>query len=129
MHTALGALGSVARAEGDLPRARAYCRELLTASRRNGYDAGAPLGLCQFAFLAAADGDLARAARLLGAVTEHARAGLRMHLPDVEAEVAATLDRARAALGGPAFDRAWRAGQALGLPQAVAYALEEPGDG
>jgi predicted ATPase len=128
MVTALGGLGSVARAEGDLPRARACYREILDAGRRNGYDLGCPFGLCHFAFLAAAEGDPARAARLLGAVTEQARALLRMHRPDVEAEVATTLARARVALGDPAFDRAWQDGRALGLPQAVADALEENPD-
>jgi predicted ATPase/class 3 adenylate cyclase len=117
--------GLTAQRRGDLALARRYYGEILRAGRENGYDSSCQSGLCCLALLAAQEGDLARAAGLLGAVTPQTRAVQRMHWPDVEAEAVAVEARARAALGEEAFERAWQQGRSMGVPQAVADALED----
>ncbi len=49
--------------------------------------------------------------------------------PAERAEYERTLARARAGLDEATWQRAWDEGRALTTEQAVAYALEEPGDG
>jgi hypothetical protein len=73
-----------------------------------------------FAFLAAARGQAARAARLFGAVESFRESvgSRRPPLPDRERVVA----EARAQLGGDAFAAAWAAGRTMTLVQAIAEA-------
>jgi non-specific serine/threonine protein kinase len=79
--------------------------------------------------VAAARGQAVRAARLLGAAAA-ARAALRLVLhPFERAPQERTLAALRARLLPAEFAAAWRAGGAWSLEQAVADALEAPGDG
>jgi hypothetical protein len=75
-------------------------------------------------------GQPTRAVRLAGAaVALRAGPGQPVNLWSFsEAEVARWLEPARRAVGAQAAIVAWAEGQAMTLEQAVAYALEEPGD-
>jgi hypothetical protein len=63
-----------------------------------------------------------RAARLFGASSALAVATGLFVPPSVWANYAPQIDAARQALGDAAFDRAWAAGKALSLEQALAEA-------
>jgi predicted ATPase/class 3 adenylate cyclase len=122
----LGALGDLARVEGDAAAARARYAEVLRNARTNRYDFTWQQGVCAFAVLAAQQGALERAVRLVGAVPERVRPRVQMHLPYLWAELEAALATARQVLGDAAFQQACEAGQAMTPEQAVADALEEP---
>ncbi len=78
--------------------------------------------LDQFALLAAADGELVPAARLSGAAAE-LRVQERVPFPPAEREhLGRHLAAARAALGTPGWDEAYRAGAGLSLEDALAEA-------
>jgi ABC-type branched-subunit amino acid transport system substrate-binding protein len=51
-----------------------------------------------------------------------------VHVPQVRAEASGFLERARGAMGTPAYAAAWAAGRAMPLAQAIASALEDAPD-
>jgi predicted ATPase/class 3 adenylate cyclase len=120
---ALQHLGQIALGQGDLGRAAERAHESLQLAREQGDRALVLYNMHLIAGLAVAKGDARRAAQLKGA--EHAlREGLGMPLPPVyQAEEHETLTRARTVLVGEEFTRAWHAGQAMDLDEAVSYAL------
>ena len=78
--------------------------------------------------LAAAEGQSARAARLMGAA-QGLREAVRDPLPSYEADfIERWLAPARARLSAPAFETALAEGRAMTMEQAVAYALEGTSD-
>jgi tetratricopeptide (TPR) repeat protein len=70
-------------------------------------------------------GKLGEAARVLGAAEAIYQRTRYLITPRERSEQDETLNAARAALGEAAFTRAWQAGQAMTLDQAIEYALNE----
>ena len=123
--TVLDSLASAVLASGDTTRARELYRESLATSRGLGEREGLPSAFENMAEVAVALGAISRAAHLWGAA-EGAREAMGhpmspVDLPDYERSVAA----ARAQSDHESFDQAWRAGLALTLDEALAYALED----
>ena len=81
-----------------------------------------------FAELAGREGKWARTTRLLGAAEALRERMAKPLQPRERAEYERYLNRARAALGEAATVAEGEAGRALSLEQAVAVALDEPGD-
>jgi non-specific serine/threonine protein kinase len=113
---------------GDLARATAYGRESLSDSAALGDTLGITATLEVLAWVAAADGDYGRAARLLGAADQQAWVsggnpfyGVEFGTSHDQCEAAA-----RAALGDARFGAEFSAGADLSLEEAIAYAQ---GDG
>ena len=112
----------VARARGDLDRARQLAGEGLEWARR----CGALIRLVDFiellAVLAADSERYVEAGRLLAAASkERERLGyvrFAVDQPDVEVAMA----KIEAALGGPGLEAAWSAGEGLSIDEAVDYA-------
>jgi predicted ATPase/class 3 adenylate cyclase len=117
-------LAHIDRMAGDLPAALAGYSRTLVVWKDLGKRPAVANQLECFAFIARAQGQPERAARLLGAAeTLREVAGapmLEYERGEYEREIASL----RAALDQPRLDEAWAAGQALTLDQAVAYALD-----
>jgi tetratricopeptide (TPR) repeat protein len=78
-----------------------------------------------FAFMARAEEQFSRSARLLGAA-EALREGIHGPMTDYErSEYERELSLLRAALPDPTFSKEWSAGRAMSMEEAVAYAIEE----
>jgi hypothetical protein len=108
----------------DTDAARRAFREELEFCRETVYLPYAREGLLGLAAVAAIDGDVQRAARLVGAADVH-----RYAAPDdrVHARLhAAFFEDARTRYGADAWDATARDGAALSFEDAVAYALEQP---
>jgi hypothetical protein len=115
-------LGILAVLQGRLDEAPVLLAEALELSRAAHNTQFVALCLAGYAWLALAQGDLERAARLEGAAEGmRERVGLRAwpHLRKVEAELVAQI---RERLGAGPFDQAFTAGFGLTQPQAVALA-------
>jgi tetratricopeptide (TPR) repeat protein len=115
-------LGILAVLQGRLDEAPVLLAEALELSRAAHNTQFVALCLAGYAWLALAQGDLERAARLEGAAEGmRERVGLRAwpHLRKVEAELVAQI---RERLGAGPFDQAFVAGFGLTQPQAVALA-------
>ncbi len=116
-------LGYVALAKGDYPKAGALFKESLTLHQEIGNKQGISECLTGFAALAGAQGDPTRAARLFGA-SEGLRSAIGAYMwPAEQIERDRHLASARAQLDEAAWDRAWRAGLAMSMEAAVAYAV------
>ncbi len=128
MLTAFMYLGGVALTEGDAEQAMALYQQSLALSRTMGnmeYVAESLEGLAGALW---ASGDPAWAARLLGAAAT-ARTLLRtIRTPSEQRLYEPRVQAIRAALGDEAFARAWAAGAALSLGQALDDALAERGE-
>lgn len=100
-----------------------YHREALAMAREHGATLAIVLCIDGLAGVAAAGGQAERAARLLGwTAAIRARIGAPLVQPErADVDRAAT---AAAALGGKAFDRAYRQGHALDLESAMKQAGE-----
>jgi predicted ATPase len=122
---ALSYLGDVATRQGRYERAATRLRESLALARELG-DKYLILGnLAERAKLEAARGQAGRAARLGGAEAV-LREDLDLTFPTAERDsLSRALGRAREQLGEEGFGQAWAEGQALGLQEAMAYALDE----
>jgi non-specific serine/threonine protein kinase len=128
--TILGLLGVIAfQIDGDLAAATALQRQGLAILRST-----RPIGRSRFvaelidelAKLALAGHMPERAARLFGAAAARFEA-IAIPFPAADKAVhTQILAEAQAALGDEAWNRAWAAGHALSINDAVAYALEEP---
>lgn len=115
-------LGHVAVARGDHEAAHERYRRALKLRVAYGQPLGFAFTFCGMAMLAAAEGDLDRAARLAGigaGVAE--RVGVRPERTH-EAWFGQRLVEVRARLGEDAFRAAWEAGRTMPLERALAYA-------
>jgi predicted ATPase len=131
-------LGEVARLQGDYEAACSLYRQGLAVLRQGEGPAVLRQRGCTgltarclegFASLAAAKGELHRAARLLAATASLRDANGAPLEPEEAARISAELALARKELGEGVFDAASAAGGAMSLDQAVAYALEcQPAD-
>ena len=105
---------------------RPIFEECLDRSREMGDLAGIGESLIMAARLAAANGQLERAARLLGAAHGyHANVYLPIEVmtrADLERQMAALRDR----MGTGTFDAAWAEGYEMYSEQAIAYVLDKP---
>lgn len=118
-------LGSVEVLAGNPEGAEPHLRDGLRAVRALGAQGILAVCLIGLACVAAARGDVARAARLLGA-TEADLARTETALdPDDQPLYDAAVVQARAAMGEEAFAAARAAGRELALEAAAAYALDE----
>ncbi len=109
----------------DLDQAERHLREGLSLSAANGHRGEMLDSVSYFAFLRAAQGDAARAARLFGAADVSRRElGLTLSAAEEE-ELDPLLTRLRDSLGPQGFSEAWEAGRAMTLEQAVEYALAD----
>ncbi|RSM83180.1 LuxR family transcriptional regulator [Kibdelosporangium aridum] len=127
---ALYALALAKMPQGDLEQATKHAQESLRLKKSFNDLLGMALVVDLLAWIAAAAGDGARAAMLLGAVQQiWASIGgqLRMGTQNVIAPHESCERQARQVLGDRAFETAFARGADLGLEEAVAYALgEEP---
>jgi tetratricopeptide (TPR) repeat protein len=118
-------VGQVARLQGRFEDAVRHYREAIRFGHGLGDDASLTEPLQGLAAVEIASGDVARGVRLLGAC-----AAIRERLgggpPPEWLRLGDPLADAREALGDAAYQRAWDAGLALTVDQAVAEALEEP---
>lgn len=109
---------------GDIDAAERAFRELTGLGRDHAAARAACDGLLGLAAIAALRGDDDRCARLVAAATSH-----RADVPpdDVESRLDEEIVQpARRRLGASAWAAAVRAGEALSLDEAIAYALDEP---
>ncbi len=121
----LHGLGYLAYRQGDFREAHSLLMESLSMFRAMTYPFGILRTLDRLAGLAVAQGQMARAVRLLGAVKA------LLDVSGVEVAVSEQKENesyetsARSVLGLKAFTEEWEAGQAMTLEQAIEYALEE----
>ena len=125
MILALGDLGDLARDRGDQGRALALYRDALALARGNAGTRVVTEVVEAVAIVAAATGQAARSARLLGAAeAQRERTGLRFRAVGNRTALERAVTTARAELGHGAFWQAWAAGRSLALEQAVVEALD-----
>lgn len=123
MVNTINKLGQVFIEQGNLSLARACLEESMTISREIGDRWGMIYTLESYASMATAVGDYERTARLWGtAEISRETLGAPLLLND-RLRYEHDLAMARAQLGETAFRDEWAAGRALGLDQAIAYAL------
>jgi len=123
-------LAHIERHEGHVAQAQALYRQTIVAWEELGNKGAMAHQLECLAFVARAEGHAyaERAARLLGAA-EAARAAANSPMwPDEQLEYDRELAAVRAQLDEAALAREWKAGRALTLEEAVAYALAEGRD-
>jgi tetratricopeptide (TPR) repeat protein len=116
------ALGDLAVAEGQPGEALRLYRETLPILLQRGIFAH-PQGSLRLARLASALCQHEVAATLLGACAAAVDAGLEVFLPITQADFAAALAAAQAALPADAFDAAWTSGRSLSPQAAVTWGL------
>ena len=121
-------MGRVAHTQGDSARAMGLCRESLILSQK--LDNKSYIAFCLTALAEAnqAVGDAARAARLFGAAQRLLESLGAVLDPSGSLEYSDDLATARNQLGEPAFKKAWAAGRAMTIEQAVTHALEGGND-
>jgi hypothetical protein len=121
--TILTTLGHIALGRGDQAHAVALHRQSLTIYRDTGVPIGSMAGLEGMALALGAQGQMAQAARLLGAAGA-ARERFSMPLPPPDRAVYdQSLAAIRGALGEEAWAAAWEAGRATALAAAIAQVL------
>jgi tetratricopeptide (TPR) repeat protein len=127
MAACLAGLAEVLRVRRDYAAARALHEESLELRRQEEDKRGVALCLARLAGVAVGQGQLERAARLLGATEALLEAcSARMDDPLERIDYDRNVAAARAKLGAEAFAAAWAAGRAMSLEQAIAYALAAP---
>ncbi len=119
----LGALGHLARDQGEYEDARVFYTESLHLRWELGGRYTLIQALEDFAELAAREGEWARMTQLLGAAEALRERMANPLQPRERAEYERYLSTARATLGEAAVAAEWEAGQALSLEQASALAL------
>jgi predicted ATPase/Tfp pilus assembly protein PilF/DNA-binding XRE family transcriptional regulator len=118
-------LGRVACAQGEMERAEALFAEALSLNREAGDTWINVAVLGQMVELAMKQGKVTRAARLAGA-EQAAREATNIPNPPADWERQEwAVSRAREFLGMEAFTRAWEEGRAMGLDDAIEYALDQ----
>jgi predicted ATPase/DNA-binding SARP family transcriptional activator len=121
----LGALGHTEREVGEYARATALYQESLRGRQKEGDKRLIACSLEDMASIFGRQGQMERAARLLGAAEALCETlGRTPPAADVT-EYERTREAARAVLTAEAFATAWEQGRAMTLEQAVVYALEE----
>jgi predicted ATPase/DNA-binding SARP family transcriptional activator len=128
MAAALFILAKAVRCQGDHNRAIALHRERLDLYRQMEIEGSKEIpkriviwSLLELGAITAAEGLIARAARLFGAAAAMRKASGDLIPAEYEPGVAVC----RAALGGEAFAAAWSEGQAMSLEQAICAAFED----
>jgi len=121
----LGDLGRLAWQEQDYARAQALWRESLEGLALCGHPWCRGWALAHSGMLAVHHGSFERGVWLLGAASAAYAPLLVSFDPDERADCQGMLATARAALGFDQFAAAWAEGQAMGMEQVVACALEE----
>jgi hypothetical protein len=118
-------LGHVATASGDYATARSRYVESMRLRLTIDRKIGVAFTLSGIAGLAAAQGDLRRAARLSGTAARLCElSGVPAHRTQ-KGYIRGKLPVIRKELGGEDYDAVWADGQAMTLEEAVAYALED----
>jgi predicted ATPase/transcriptional regulator with XRE-family HTH domain len=117
-------LGFAAQQQGDLVRATAHLRESLELAQELDYHRAIAVALAGFAGVALRGGDLARAARLCGAV-EALQARTSGFHPEQYIIHEGNLAALRAQLDSATLATWWASGRALGWEQAIAEALDD----
>jgi MalT-like TPR region len=118
-----GNAGLTAVLTGDTDAARRAFREELEFCRQTVYLPYAHEGLLGLAAVAAVDGELQRAARLVGAAAAHRHGA--SHTPVHDRLDAAFFNDARTRYGADAWDATARNGATLGFEEAISYALDQ----
>src|SRR5206468_3762823 len=119
------ALGYLALAQGDAPRAAAYLAESLARYRELGHREGISLCLAGWAGAVGSLGQPVRAARLFGAA-EGLRATIgALGQPIERAAHEESVASVRAQLDQEIFAAAWVEGEALTMEQAIADVLDD----
>ncbi len=122
----LNGLGLVALHLGDYKKAAELCKESLTLRRKFGDRLGIAECLEALASTAVAHGQPVHAATLLGAAQALREAlGAPLH-PFQRRDYDRDLALVRTRLGEEALAGSWEQGRAIGLEQAIAYALASP---
>jgi len=117
-------LAHLERRTGQLETASQLYRECVITWGKFGHHAAAVREVECLAYIARAQGQPARAARLLGAAQAARQRINAQQAVREQAEHAAELDLLRADLPAPDYDAAWDEGKTLSLEQAVALALQ-----
>jgi non-specific serine/threonine protein kinase len=127
LNFALDNLGWATLLQGDHARARSFYEESLGISKELGDKACASESLDGLACIAGATGEPARAARLFGAAEAMrdtlSEAVVFQHTPEEAAWREPSRARARSRLGETAWEGTLSEGQAMGLKEAIEYAL------
>jgi len=121
----LSYLGRIAFDRGDLATARQRHEESLKLAAEIGDLSNIVRGLEQLSTVACSEGDSRRAAALLGSAEALARRHRIARRLAEQSEYTQDIARVRAASEPEAHEKAWAAGQAMGLEQAVAVALRD----
>ncbi len=120
---ALSDLSHALRQAGEPDEALGILRRTIVEWEHAGNRGAIANQLESFGLIALGGGEGERAARLLGAAdTLRAQSGAAM-LPFERAEYDPAIERLRASMDGATFEAAWSAGQAMGVADAVAFAL------
>jgi predicted ATPase/class 3 adenylate cyclase len=120
-------LAHIERYEGHYAAAKAMYRETITEWQRIGHRAAVAHQLECFASLAMQDEQPERAARLFGAAEAlRERIGIEMTIPEHE-EYERTISVLRSGMDPSTFAAAWAEGRALGMDQAIDFAVSPPG--
>jgi DNA-binding SARP family transcriptional activator len=118
-------LGYNALYQEALPQAKVLFKEALILGRKfRDHIAFLAPSLVGMAGVAGKGGQAEQAAQLLGAVTDLLTACNELLDPDDQAEYDRYLGLVRAQLNAVTFTKAWAAGQAMSLDEAIAFALE-----
>ncbi len=115
--------GCVALRQGATSHAAAHFTESLVMAQELGRTRSITLSLVGLAAMASTISEYVQAVRLLGTVAALLSASNHVLEPVVRSDYDCSMAAARAHLDDVTFDRAWAAGQALPLEQAIAEAL------
>jgi predicted ATPase len=118
-------LGHIARREGNFPEAIRLYREALPALQEFGHRGGVARNLECLAFVASAQRQPLRAARLMGAAEALRETSQVFMMPEEQPETKQEIGVLRAQLTALEFDAAWAEGRAMDMDQAIQYALRD----
>jgi predicted ATPase len=124
MAAAMHNLGHVAHHQGDYSQAATYFGDSLPLYQELGDKRGVTECLVGLAGVHGMTGKPARAARLFGSANALLATLNRDLSPNDRSEYERNLKLTRAQLPSSAFELAWREGEAMGLEQAMRYAVE-----
>ena len=125
--TALWSMGVAVWQQGEQSRAKTLFENALRVNRRVRSPVTAAVSLDALAWSSSADGDAKRAAILMGAAQELDRSvgNVTSLVPMMPQHHDECVQLARSVLGAHGFDSAFRRGRAMGMDEAIAYALRE----
>ncbi|HZT43671.1 MAG TPA: AAA family ATPase [Chthonomonadaceae bacterium] len=122
---ALWGLGNLAILEGDTSQANAYLTQCMARLGTTGFDVVKHFVLEAKAYLFAAEGQMQRSARLLGATEHFKQTGQSISAPIVHTVFDPYVEKARAALGEEAFLAEKTAGAQLTWEDAILLAFPQ----